>query len=186
VLMQGQVGQQGQLTLTGSEMTLIRALARAGYTAMAGDDIEVRRPKSGTMNAVTGAQDLEILKFKRRELDVNNALDIPLRNGDIVWVSKAQTFFIEGFVKQTGSFTWEPTMTVRKAISLAGGISERGTYRGLQIARQVDAKTGKPCANLPDVIGETAAEGCVYKKFKVNENTRVMAGDTVIVNQRVW
>jgi polysaccharide export outer membrane protein len=39
-------------------------------------------------------------------------------------------------VKQPGSFSIRPRMTVRQAITEAGGVSERGSTRGIKIVRK--------------------------------------------------
>jgi polysaccharide export outer membrane protein len=57
----------------------------------------------------------------------------------MIIVPQAERVYVEGHVKQPGSFMLRPGMTVRQAITEAGGISERGSTRGLKIIRK-DAK----------------------------------------------
>ncbi len=53
---------------------------------------------------------------------------------------KAETFFVTGYVKNGGPFLHDATMTVSKAISMAGGVSEKGSRSRVRITRLVDGK----------------------------------------------
>ena len=48
---------------------------------------------------------------------------------------KAQTFFITGQVRNGGPFVLEPGTTIQQAIAMAGGLSERGSDRGITVTR---------------------------------------------------
>jgi hypothetical protein len=56
-------------------------------------------------------------------------------------------------------------MTVSRALAAAGGLSERGTKRGMKIVRLV---------------------GDVYKEFDAKDNTPVLPDDQIHVKQRRW
>ncbi len=59
-----------------------------------------------------------------------------------------------GYVKQPGSFVLRSGMTVRQAIAEAGGISERGSTRGVKIIRK-DPKNGREIeidAKMSDLV----------------------------------
>ncbi len=61
-----------------------------------------------------------------------------------VTISEYRPFFINGQVKSPGSFPYQPGLTVRKAISLAGGLTERGSEKRISIIPEgVKAKGGK-------------------------------------------
>jgi len=48
-------------------------------------------------------------------------------------VVEYRPFFINGQVKNPGSYAFQPGMTVRKAISLAGGLTERASERAISL-----------------------------------------------------
>jgi len=48
-------------------------------------------------------------------------------------------FFVNGEVKQPGAFPYLPGLTVQKAISIAGGFTERASQSSVQLEREKDA-----------------------------------------------
>lgn len=60
-----------------------------------------------------------------------------------VSIIEYRPFYVNGWVKQPGSFPFQPGMTVRKAISLAGGFAERANKRALTVVRD-DDPSGQP------------------------------------------
>lgn len=63
-------------------------------------------------------------------------LDVPVENGDIIYVDRAPTYYVSGEVQRPGQFRLERGMTVQQALSQAGGISLRGTERGMRVTRR--------------------------------------------------
>lgn len=63
-----------------------------------------------------------------------------------VSVVEYRPFFVNGQVRSPGSFAWQPGMTVRKAVSLAGGFTERASERGITVIAegQADRSKGRP------------------------------------------
>ncbi|MGH8737617.1 MAG: SLBB domain-containing protein, partial [Burkholderiales bacterium] len=62
--------------------------------------------------------------------------DIELHSGDSIYVPRAPVFYIYGEVRRAGVYRLEPGMTVAQALSVGGGLTERGTERGLEIRRR--------------------------------------------------
>lgn len=62
-----------------------------------------------------------------------------------VAVAQYRPFFINGQVKVPGSYPYQPGMTVRKAVSIAGGLAERASERRIQLISEQhkDAKQGR-------------------------------------------
>jgi polysaccharide biosynthesis/export protein len=80
-----------------------------------------------------------------------------LHGGDSVYVPRAEQFFILGEVQKPSMYKLEPNLTVIQAISLAGGVTPRGSDRRVEIKRT--GKNGeqviKPKPNdlvLPDDV----------------------------------
>jgi polysaccharide export outer membrane protein len=63
-------------------------------------------------------------------------LDIPVENGDIVYVDRAPTFYIYGEVQRPGQLRVERGMTLMQALAQAGGLTARGTTRGMKVHRK--------------------------------------------------
>ena len=63
-------------------------------------------------------------------------LDIPVENGDIIYVDRAPTFYMYGEVQRPGQLRIERGMTLMQALAQAGGTTARGTTRGIQVHRK--------------------------------------------------
>ena len=71
--------------------------------------------------------------------------NLGLQDGDQVVVPRAQQVFISGQVRSPGAYNVPSGSTVMQAIILAGGLTDRGTYRGVKILR--DGKEVKSVKN---------------------------------------
>ena len=86
-------------------------------------------------------------------------LDIPVDNGDIIYVDRAPTAYIYGEVQRPGQFKVERGMTLMQALASGGGLTPRGTQRGIKVHRRdangvvsiLDLKMNDPVAR-DDVI----------------------------------
>ena len=82
-----------------------------------------------------------------------------------VSIQHYRPFFISGNVRRVGSFPYSPGLTVEKALLMAGGITEYGSTKKIYIQHQ----------------GATEDQ-----KEKVNLDTPVKPGDTVLVEERLF
>jgi len=94
-----------------------------------------------------------------------------------VTVARHRNFYVGGEVKTPGGYPYEEGLTVHKAISLAGGFTEKADKRVITITRahgsQVDILTLEPDAMVrPDDLVAVAQA----RKFYVNGEVR-RAGD---------
>jgi len=55
----------------------------------------------------------------------------------VMYVPRAEQFFILGEVQKPSMYKLEPNLTVIQAISLAGGVTPRGSDRGNVAAREM-------------------------------------------------
>jgi polysaccharide export outer membrane protein len=146
VFVSGEVRTPGYVTMAGTTMTLLEALAVAGSpTQNASNDIKVVHPSK------PGEKPNEPITVNRKELELGRA-DITLQDGDIVNVPVAQRFFISGFVKNTGYYVLDSGTTVSQAIVLAGGLTDRGSDRRIKIGRLVNGKMVDLPAELTDKV----------------------------------
>ncbi|MCF6300655.1 MAG: polysaccharide export protein [Proteobacteria bacterium] len=69
--------------------------------------------------------------------DINTfLLDGYLINPQItVFIKQYKPFYIEGEISSPGSYPYEPGLTVRKAITLAGGLTERASSKKMYVIR---------------------------------------------------
>lgn len=164
----GQVRQPGAVTLTGNT-NLTDALARAGSpTPDAGSYIEINRKP---IQVPAGADPAAIPKpaperVSMADLQSGRAQNVILSDGDTVFVPKAEMFFVTGYVKNGGPFLHDATMTVSRAISMAGGVTEKGSRNRIRITRLVSGKQ------------------VVIKDVKLEDP--VLPGDSIEVLPRLW
>jgi polysaccharide export outer membrane protein len=59
-----------------------------------------------------------------------------VQGGDTLFVERAPRFYIYGEVQRPGVLRLECQMTVLQALSAGGGLTPRGTERGLRIKRR--------------------------------------------------
>jgi polysaccharide biosynthesis/export protein len=147
VLVSGEVRQPGKITMTGA-MTLLEALAAAGSaTPSASSELTIAHPRRP---GVTG--DSEVVRVNWKDLQLGKGTDVGLQDGDLINVPKAQTFFITGQVRNGGPYVLEPGTTIQQAIAMAGGLSERGSDRGITVTRLVNGKSTDVKVTLEDKV----------------------------------
>ncbi len=61
-----------------------------------------------------------------------------LQGGDIVLVPAMDVFYVYGQVEKPGRYRLERGMTIMQAISVSGGLTMRGTEKGLSLRRRAD------------------------------------------------
>lgn len=129
----GEVDRSGQLILE-HEMTVSRALTLAGGITENGlhGKIKVRRKKEGS----SGYYDFAETSLDDGNITDSEVEDMLLQSDDILQVMRAESYFIEGEVMSLGKFMLEYGMTVGRAITLAGGITEGGMYGNVKLRRK--------------------------------------------------
>lgn len=166
----GEVREPGRYPLTG-DMRLIEALAAAGSTSnSAGPEVLIvhstqKTPPAGPVEP--GAdQTAQVTHVDLGDLRTGRfSENVLLHDGDTVFVPKAETFYITGQVKNPGAYVLQPNMTVLQAISLAGGLNDRGSNRRLKIVRFANGQK---------------------HELDVDLTTVIQAGDTIVVPQRFF
>lgn len=66
--------------------------------------------------------------------------DAAIRNGDSIYVPKAGVFYVTGEVKKGGAYAFEKGTTVLKAITVAGGFTDKASKGRVRIIRIVDGE----------------------------------------------
>ena len=130
----GQVNRPGRYPLEQAQTRLSDVLALAGGIA---------NPQGGDVVTVVGTR---AGKPMRLEIDLpklfsaNSAQqDLDLQNNDVVWVDRAPIVYIYGEVQRPGPLRLERGMTVMQALAAGGGLTQRGTERGIRIHRRNEA-----------------------------------------------
>lgn len=130
VAVMGEVNKPGNYSIS-KATSITEVLAMAGGISAKGSDhvTVIRRGADG------GAQRYEVnvrQLLGSGDLSVNGMVD----KDDIVYVPVAPVFYIYGEVRQPGAYPLAPDMTVRQALSIGGGLTVRGTERGIRLERR--------------------------------------------------
>lgn len=130
VAVSGQVSRPGKYGIQGGTRKISDFVALAGGTIeTAGETLFFTTMRSGT--PVTQEINIDEL-FKTPGMESNKNL-LP---GDVIYVPKAPQVYVYGEVQRPGVFKVEKNMTVMQAIAKAGGLTTRGTQRGVKLHRR--------------------------------------------------
>jgi polysaccharide export outer membrane protein len=123
--------------------------------------LELRIGLSGTISyPLLGDVDVEGLSPKQLELKLLEKLKGPYLVDPSVSVSimEYRPFYVTGEVEKPGSYSFHPGLTVERAISIAGGLTERASKNRIYVVRDkaadevVTQSIQKEKAKLADVV----------------------------------
>ncbi len=166
----GEVRSPGMYPLSG-DMRLVEVLARAGSTlpSAGGEAIIVHSATPGVSGPTWPAQgdSPNVERVDLRELQNGVfSLNVALRDGDTIFIPRAESVYVFGQVRNPGAYALQQKdTTVLQALSLAGGITERGSTSRIQIIRVVSGQ---------------------QKELSVKLTDAVRSGDTIVVRERFF
>jgi len=144
----GQVNRPGKYPIEQAS-TLADLLSIAGGISPGGADVVTHITKDAQGKVVKRDIDLDQV-LRNADMERN----VPVVNGDIIYVPRARLFYIYGEVNRPGAYRLERDMTVMQALSVGGGLNPRGTERGIRINRHANGKVETLQAQLGDVLQE--------------------------------
>ena len=167
VFVVGEVRSPGPYAIT-SDLTLVEVLARAGSTLATASGEVVITHRGGNAPRGADAPVPEGEDSVRVDLhDVQSGAggtNLVLRDGDTVFVPRAETIYVFGQVKSPGAYPLQQrSTTILQALSLAGGVTDRGSTSRIRVVRMVDGQKREIRATLSDIV---------------------RPGDTIIVSER--
>lgn len=141
----GRVNRPGKFTLEKiSRMT--DALALAGGIIIDGaDTVTLVRTRDGKLEY----SDIDVIALFKEGGEASNVL---IQDGDILNVARQHVFYIYGEVQRPGAFRLEQNMSVVQALTMGGGVTARGTQRGIKILRRDTGGMQKLDAQLADPV----------------------------------
>jgi len=165
----GEVREPGRKMLAGNA-SIMTALAEAGFTTNAGSYVVISHRPAGSQpveGPVLPADNTDgQVRISRKDLEMGRATNVRLQDGDTIFVPKAETFFISGFVRSPGSYSIDGELNVLQALALAGGATDQAAQNRITIDRTVNGS---------------------LVHHKVNQLTEpVKPGDTIIVPRRFF
>ena len=141
----GEVNQPGTYYLT-KKTTIVEAISMAkGPTKNADSEvIIVRQARNGESENIT----VNLLNALEGDLSQH----ILVLDGDAIFLNKAKTFFIMGEVNKPGQYKLEKNTSVRKAISIAGGHTERAALGRVKVIRIVESEEQEREVQLEETV----------------------------------
>ncbi|MGN7875791.1 polysaccharide export protein EpsE [Roseateles sp. 22389] len=126
----GQVNQPGRYPLEVADTRLTDLLANArGVASTGGDQVVLTGVRGG--------------KPFRLEVDLPTLFgpngreqDVVVLNGDVLWVDRFPMVYIYGEVQKPGQIRLERGMTLLQGLAAGGGLTLRGTDRGIRVHRK--------------------------------------------------
>jgi polysaccharide export outer membrane protein len=153
----GRVNQPGEYALKGESRVIDMISQAGGLKEDAADKIVVVKESA----VKTTKHEVDLLAFYAGDMSQN----IKVTEGDFILVPKMDTFYIHGEVKRPGMYRLERGMTTMQALSVGGGISDRGSLKDIKVTRRLsDGKTKKVEVKLTD---ELQPDDVVYVKERL-------------------
>ena len=165
----GEVKSPGTYGLT-RPMTLVEALTLAGSTTPnAGGVALIRRRTAGvpSKNPLTEMSE-DVTEIRADLTALRDGVLAPnpvLRDGDTILIPRTLPVYVYGHVGRQGEYIIGKEATLRQVLSLAGGVSQRGSTGRIKVMRLVDG---------------------IEQEIKADLDDRVRPGDTIIVPERYF
>lgn len=154
----GMVNKPGRYPVIASNNKLSEIMGMAGgIIPGSGSDIVV---VSGTRDGQPFRKEID---FTKVFASVGSEPDFELRNGDTVWVDRAPQVYMYGEVQRPGAQVLMRGTTVLQALANAGGLTLRGTQRGIKVHRR-DEATGQVTVIEPGLNDQLKPNDIIYVK----------------------
>ncbi len=128
VTIMGEVNNPGLYELRGTT-TFLELLSKAGgLTDDAGD--------TATLKRMTKGNNVIRIDLKRLIREGDMSQNIMIMDGDSIYVTKAGQFYVTGEVKKPDAYRYEEGTTVLKAITMAGGFTDKASTTRVKIIRK--------------------------------------------------
>lgn len=147
----GEFTKPGLVELRGNS-TLMEVISNAGgITANAGEMLYIQRkilkPGNGKKEDITITVDLTKL-LEKGDVTAN----VPVLDGDSIYVPRAAFVFVNGEIKTPGAYKITKGLTVLRAITLAGGFTQKAWKGKTKIIRKSDKGEVTISVNMDDLV----------------------------------
>jgi polysaccharide export outer membrane protein len=136
VIIMGQVNSPGLYELRGTK-TLLEILSSAGgLTQNAGDKAIIKRKGNSPRN---GEEVIAVDLKKLMESGDTSQYTI-IMDGDSIYITKAGVFYVTGEVRKPSAYRYEDGTTIIKAITMAGGFTDKASTSRIKIIRKINGE----------------------------------------------
>ena len=107
-------------------------------------------PPAGSTLEIPGA---DVFHISLQELQSGNPeRNILLQAGDTVYVPRAAQIYVTGSVAHPGPYRFQEGTTLLQALTLAGGVTERGSAKRAKVIRTVGGKKQEVKVQMTDLV----------------------------------
>ena len=132
----GKVNEPALYELKG-RTTLLEFISTAGGLALdAGQFAYVTREEPESKDSIDGRQEIIRIDLKKLVEEGDMTQNILIQDGDSVFIAKMQKIYVTGEVKSTGAYPYEEGLTVIKALTNAGGLTDMASATRIRIIRK--------------------------------------------------
>lgn len=147
----GEFAKPGLIEMRGMS-TLMEVISNAGgITTNAGDTLFIQRGSIrgdvNRMNEVTISVDLTKL-LEGGDISLN----LPVLEGDSIYVPRASFVYVMGEVKNPGAFKITKGLTVLRSITLAGGYTQKARKTRTHVIRKTDKSERRLDVKMEDLV----------------------------------
>jgi polysaccharide export outer membrane protein len=126
----GMVNRPGRYPIEVTGMRLSELVALAGGIAATGSDMV-------SLTGTRGGKPLRVVIDLPTLFSASNSTNDPVvLNGDVVYVDRMPLLYVYGEVQRPGALRLERGMTVLQALAAGGGLTQRGTEKGIRVHRK--------------------------------------------------
>jgi polysaccharide export outer membrane protein len=137
------------LQIRSSQISILGQVVKPGRFPIEIPGSKVSEMIAGAGGVLPGGADVVTLVGNRNGRQVKIDIDLPqilqsgraeldavVENGDIIYVDRAPTIYIYGEVQRPGQIRLERGMTLMQALAQGGGLTAKGTERGIRVNRK--------------------------------------------------
>jgi polysaccharide biosynthesis/export protein len=157
VFLFGAVKKPGSYVVKGKTHILKLTTDAGGFEDESGMSATIIRPKSPLLKnkplTLEQAKENEMITIDLNQVTISSTDDkFYILPGDSIYINKMARFFVTGEVKKPGIYNWEKDLTIREAISIAGGATPRGSEDRAWIVRRQDNEEKQITPEMGDFV----------------------------------
>jgi len=133
----GQINKPGLYELQGP-ITFLELISKAGGLTMdVGDKTIIKRKKGADVQEEQSVLTIDMIQLLEKGDTTQN---IQIMDGDNIYIAKAGVFYVSGEVTRPDAYKFEEKITVIKAITIAGGFSDKAAKGAVKIIRKIQGQ----------------------------------------------
>lgn len=130
----GQINKPGLYELQG-RTTFLELISKAGgLTKDAGDTTIIKRKQGANDSEGQSVLTIDMIQLVEKG---DTSQNFQIMDGDNIYIAKAGVFYVSGEVNKPDAYKFEENMTVIKAITMAGGFSDKAAKGAVKIIRKI-------------------------------------------------